>query len=139
MKILRQLLSVYLTKQFIYFILSGTTAVFLHWLARIILRQFFGFQTAAILAYFIGITIAFILYRFFVFPLSTSPIKNQSIRFLIINFSFAPFVLYAFKLITIFLYQYGQEIYVEETAHIISLGITPLITFLCYKFFAFKE
>ena len=135
---MKNFLSVYFTKQFIFFLFAGTTAAFFHWSIRIILRNFFGFQTAAITAYFFGIIIAFLLYRKFVFPLSEIPIEKQGIRFLIVNFTFAPFVLYAFYYLTASLYQMGLDIYVEEIAHFISLALPPLFTFLCYKFFAFK-
>ena len=135
---MKKLISIYFSKQFIFFVACGTIAATLHVIIRIILRNFFGFQTSAIMAYLCAIAIAFSLYRIYVFPLSSTPINKQSTRFLIINISFSPFVLYAFRSITIFLYQHGFELYVEGVAHIISLALPPLITFLCYKFFAFK-
>ena len=135
---MNKVLSIYFSKQFIFFLICGGTATILHWLIRIIFRNFFGFQTSAIMAYMCAIAIAFILYRSYVFPLSVTPVNKQSIRFLLINFSVSPFVLYAFRSITVFLYQSGFESYVEETAHLMSLTLPPLITFLCYKFFAFK-
>jgi len=135
---MKKLIDIYFSKQFVFFIICGTIAAICHWSIRIVLRNFLSFQNSAILAYLCGIAIAFSLYRIYVFPLSEIPINNQSIRFLIINFSFAPFVIYAFRSITIFLYQSGFESYVEETAHFISLTLPPILTFLCYKFFAFK-
>ena len=135
---MKKLIAIYFSKQFIFFVACGTIAATLHWIIRIILRNYFGFQTSAIMAYLCAIAIAFSLYRIYVFPLSSTPINKQSIRFLIINFSFSPFVLYAFRSITVFLYQHGFELYIEETAHFISLALPPLLTFLCYKFFAFK-
>ena len=135
---MNKLISIYFSKQFIFFIACGTTAAILHWTIRIVLRNFLSFQNSAILAYLCAIAIAFSLYRVYVFPLSEVPINKQSVRFLIINFSFSPFVLYAFRFLTVSLYQFGLETYVEETAHFISLALPPMLTFLCYKFFAFK-
>jgi len=66
------------------------------------------------------------------------PLKNQTQRFLIINFSFLPIVFVMFNLLTDFFKELHLEELSEPIAHIVVLGLPALITFLLYKFYAFK-
>ena len=136
---LKNFLLLYFSKQFLYFLFAGGSAAFVNWSSRILLRYYLDFFSSALIAYFLGLTCAFILYRSFVFPYSDLPIKQQSVRFLLISFSFFPIVLLIFKALSELLNQLGFNTMAEPIAHAISLGSPALLTFLLYKFLAFRR
>jgi len=136
---LKHYLLLYFSKQFIYFVLAGSSAAFVNWSTRILLRNYFDFLFSAILAYFLGLIFAFFLYRNLVFPYSSLPISKQRTRFLLINISVMPFVLVIFSYLSIFLEYQGLGNFSEPIAHGLTIGIPALITFLLYKLYAFVE
>ena len=136
---LKSLLLLYFTRQFLYFIFSGGTATILNWSSRIIFRFYLDLIPSAAISYFLGLICAFLLYRRFVFPFSQVPIKTQSIRFLLIQFSVMPFVLIIFSQLSLILSNTELGSFSEPLAYALSLLTTPLITFILYKFFAFKN
>ena len=83
--------------------------------------------------------VAFLLYKNLVFPYSDISAKKQVQRFLLINFSFLPVVFVGFNFLTRLFAGLGFRDYSQPIAHIFVLGLPALITFLLYKFFAFKK
>ena len=82
----------FLTKQFLGFLVVGGLAALLHWLARILLSVWLPFSTAVIIAYIVGMVVAFLLNSFFVFPKSQKARHAQARDFVWINLSFFPVV-----------------------------------------------
>ena len=138
MQRIKQILLLYFSKQFLHFLFAGCSAAFLHWSSRILFRNIFSFITSAIFAYILALIFAFFLYRRYVFPHSDLPIQQQSIRFLIINTCFMPIVLLSFQSLTVLFESYGFALIAEPLAHAISIGFPAFITFLLYKFIAFR-
>ena len=134
---LKSYLLLYFSKQFIYFILAGASAASVNFFCRLLLRNYLDLVISAILAYSIALIFAFFLYRKLVFPFSSIPFKTQSIRFLIIQLSFMPIVIFIFSVLASLLYSLGMNVYAEPLAHAISFGMPALITFLLYKLFVF--
>ena len=125
--------------QFIGFVSVGLFAALLHWAARIFLSYWLSFSYAVMIAYCVGMIVAFVLNRFFVFPKSNRPISKQARDFTLTNLLFFPVVwLLAIK-INNKLFTMGVSIYNEEISHAVAISIPMLATFLIYKFFAFKE
>ena len=136
---LKKYLLFYFSKQFLYFVLAGTSAAFVNWSTRIFFRYYFSFLISALLAYSLALIFSFLLYRNLVFPYSTLPVDKQTTRFLLINISFMPIVLWVFIYLSIFLESQGLGNFSEPVAHAFSIGMPALITFLLYKFIAFKR
>jgi putative flippase GtrA len=67
------------------FLICGTLAAAVNWLARIILSPSIGFQPAVIWAYAIGMVVGFTLYKSFVWPNSRTSLKQQVLGFLMVN------------------------------------------------------
>jgi len=116
-------------------------AAFSNFSLRIILFNFLELNSVIsfVSAYIISLFIAFILYQNLVFPYSDVPQTKQGLRFLLINFSFLPFALFAFDFLTKLLIKSNFAEFSEPIAHIFVLGLPAMITFLLYKFFAFKK
>lgn len=129
----------YFTKQFLGFLAVGVLAAFLHWLSRIILSNWVSFSTAVILAYAIGMVVAFSLNSFFVFPKSKKPKRRQAIDFLIVNLAFLPVVWSASMALEQAFRSIGMTAYTQAVAHGMAVAIPTLATFLIYKFFAFRD
>jgi len=98
-----------------------------------------SFSLAVISAYAFGLFIAFILNIYFVFHQSRKTRRKQARDFIYVNIAFIPVV-------------WGTSIYLErlfrtlrvtdypqEAAHAIAVILPAFITFLIYKFFAFKD
>tara|TARA_B100001029_G_scaffold48172_1_gene38230 strand:- start:8862 stop:9284 length:423 start_codon:yes stop_codon:yes gene_type:complete len=129
----------YFSKQFIYFILAGASAASINFFSRLLLRNYLDLVISAILAYSIALIIAFFLYRKWVFPFSSTPFKTQSTRFLVIQISCMPIVIFIFSMLASLFYNLGMSTFSEPLAHAISIGMPALITFLLYKLFVFYE
>jgi len=98
-----------------------------------------AYSWALFFAYFVGVTIAFVLNSIYVFPGSDKPVHKQARDFIIINLAFLPVVWSAALGLNRFLIQIGMSRYTEEMAHAIALGLPLLATFPLYKFLAFRE
>ena len=129
----------FFTKQFLGFLAVGGLAALLNWLARLLLSVWLPFSWAVIVAYAIGMFVAFLLNSFFVFPKSEKARHAQARDFVLINLSFFPLVWLASVQVNNWLKTIGMVSHSEELAHAIAISLPMLATFLIYKFFAFKE
>jgi len=136
---LKSFLLLYFSAQFLRFIFCGGISAFVNWSSRLILDEVFLLNSnlSFIIAYFTGLFTAFFLYRRFVFPHSDLSPKLQGIRFLIINFGFFPVAISIFNILNAQLLSLGFK-YSESLAHIFVIALPAIITFLFYKFFAFR-
>ena len=129
----------FLTKQFLGFLAVGVVAALLHWLARLLLSVWLPFSWAVIIAYAIGMLVAFLLNSFFVFPKSRKERHKQVRDFVFVNLSFMPLVWLTSIHVNNWLRDIGIMRYSEEIAHAIAIPLPMLATFLIYKFFTFRE
>lgn len=91
------------------------------------------------MAYPVGMAIAFLLNRKYVFPGSLKTTQEQMRGFVLINLLFFPIVfLLSIGLKKIF-FLCGFVEYAEFVAHGIAVAAPTLITFIAYKVYAFKD
>jgi len=133
------MLKVFMSRQFAGFLLVGGLAALLHWLARILLSLLMSYSWAVVLAYVVGMTVAFILNSIYVFPASDKPVPKQARDFFIINIAFFPIVWLVSLQLNKTLISVGVDSYSEEIAHAVAISFPVLATFLLYKFVAFRE
>lgn len=129
----------FVSAQFLRFLAVGGVAAFLHWLARIALSQWLSFSLAVALAYGVGMVVAFMLNRIFVFPLSAKPAHQQLRDFVLVNLAFFPVVWASSVAIEAGLRYLGLVHFTQALAHAMALAIPMLATFIIYKFIAFKD
>ncbi len=129
----------FFTRQFLGFLAVGGLAALLHWLARILLSVWLPFSVALIIAYGVGMAVAFLLNSFYVFPNSEKSRRSQIRDFILVNLAFFPVVWLTSIQINHWLKAYGVVLYTEEIAHALAISVPMLVTFLIYKFVAFKE
>ncbi len=128
----------FFSKQFLLFLGVGGLAASLNWSSRFFLSQWLPFSTAVIMAYAVGMLVAFLMNAFLVFPKSQRPRYAQARDFILVNLSFIPLVWQASIHINNGLKMLGIS-HSEEWAHAIALALPMFATFLIYKLFAFKE
>lgn len=123
------------------FLLVGGLAALINWLARIALSFFMPLPVAVLLAYAIGVTFGFFLYRAFVFSAPHGAIWRQVSLFLLVNFVSAGIVL---ALTTSFL-ALAQRIFVlapdtllEAGAHGLAVGFGAFLNFAGHKLLTFR-
>lgn len=129
----------FFTKQFLGFLAVGGSAAFVQWSSRILFSFWLPFSVAIILAYALGMALAFTLNSFFVFPKSTKPRRSQARGFVVINLAFFPLVWAASLVFNRALHAFGMLRYSEGLAHGMALALPMAATFLFYKFSAFKD
>ncbi len=127
------------SKQFLGFLFVGGLAAFLNWTSRIILSSWLSFSWAVVIAYAIGVTIAFLLNSYFIFPASNKPKIKQARDFVITNICFFPVVWLSALGLNQGLESLGVMRYTESISHGIAVGLPMFATFLIYKFIAFKD
>ena len=139
-KRIKKFLLIYFSEQFLRFVFAGGIGAVINIGSRLVFRNYFklGYELSYISAYLIGFISILFLYKKFVFPFSDLPMKSQIQRFLIINLSFAPVSAILFILFTYIFNFFGHTIFSELFAHAISIASPAIITFLLYKFLAFR-
>lgn len=128
----------FLSRQFLGFVGVGVTAVTANWLARVIIGHWVPFVWSVVLAYCVGMAVAFALNALFVFPGSSRPRKRQAMEFGLVNLAFLPVVWFATIAFEHALQWAGVRRFTESIAHALALAIPMSSTFLIYKFFTFK-
>lgn len=98
-----------------------------------------SFEIAVALAYLLGMITAYTLARMFVFSNSPDGIRNEFVRFTIVN---------AFALVVVWCVSVGLakvvfpfvdfQWYAEDIAHIIGVLVPAVTSFLGHKYFTFK-
>ncbi len=129
----------FLTRQFVAFLAVGSSAALLQWSSRMLLSRWLQFSAAILVAYAMSMTFAFCLNSLFVFRRSTRPRQKQARDFIAINLAFFPLVWAASIGLEHALHDLGMRHATEAVAHGCAIGLPTMVTFLLYKFSAFKE
>lgn len=126
--------------QIVRFLLLGGLAAAINWLVRFPLSAIMPFDLAVILAYVIGMSVGFTLYRHYVFPGSTRPVAAQSLVFLGVNLIGATVVLVLTWLFLRLLSQTGWPLAIHEgLAHGAAIGFGAIANFFGHKTLTFAQ
>ncbi len=74
-----------MSSEFLKFVLASGIAAACNIMARWILSSFMSFEVSVVIAYLIGMTVAFVLNRRFVFGKSKRHVKSEAARFTLVN------------------------------------------------------
>jgi putative flippase GtrA len=137
---LSSVIKIFFSGQFLKFLgVSGISAL-IHWVSRLLISEFVEYWLAVVLAYAVGIGVAFVLNRIFVFSNSSKSLRQEISMFTVVNIAAFPFVV----AISIALGSYILVPFFEvNTAQLIGHGIgvvSPvLFNFAAHKFITFRE
>lgn len=98
-----------------------------------------SFSWAVIVAYVVGMAVAFLLNSLFIFPKSRKPKIRQARDFTIVNLIFLPVVWTVAVYLESVFRSLGLFEYTQAVAHAVAVAVPTFVTFLIYKFFAFKD
>jgi putative flippase GtrA len=125
-------------KQFVAFILVGTTSAVFTILLRAGLNELLPFEPSVAFSHFFGLGLAFILNRLFVFKSYSGPLLGAYIRFFLVNIaslviatSFSS-LLYRFVLPAI-----RVDYYNDYLAHFMGLGASAVPSYFGHRYFSF--
>jgi putative flippase GtrA len=88
----QRVVSLYASRQFGRFLLAGGIATLLHWLSRFLFNLFMSYGAAIVAAYAVGMAVAFVLNKRYVFPYSRRPLATEMSFFVLFNVAAFPFV-----------------------------------------------
>ena len=126
-------------RQFILFIITGGTSAVINILSRIILSEFFSFEFAILISYGIGMIIAFILAKRFVFLNSKKSTKKSFPAFALVNLISVIQTFFLSIFIKNWLIIFLDNLsFVELIAHTCGLGVLVFTSFYGHKYITFK-
>ena len=128
-----------MTRQFAGFLVAGGIAAAANVGSPIPFSRLVGLELAVILAYLVGMTVAFVLMRSAVFPPSAAPIGRQVALFAAVTLA----ALLQTLVVTLLLARWllpaaGIRSHVEEIAHIVGVGVPIVTSFFGHKYLSFK-
>lgn len=136
---LLSLQQIYISRQFARFLAAGGTAALLHWLARFAFDAFMSFGLAVVLAYAVGILVAFVLNRTFVFPRSARPVRDEMAIFTIVNIASFPLVVAISVLMGVYvLPQFLSLELAKAIGHGAGVLSPVLVNFAAHKWITFR-
>ena len=129
-----------MTAQFARFVLVGGLAAAANIGSRVLFSLWMGYLPAMLCAYFIGMNVAFLLNRQWVFLPSGKHWLDEYARFTVVNlFGLAQTLLIAWGLARWLFPAIGMDFHPETIAHAIGV-ITPIFTsFIGHKYFTFRS
>jgi putative flippase GtrA len=129
----------FLSKQFLIFLITGGTAAAINFGSRIVYNHWMSFSTAVILAYLTGMITAFILAKLFVFKESQRPIHHSAFFFCLVNVvavaqTWAISMLLAYYVLP----WLNVTAYAHEIAHATGVAVPVFTSYIGHKRWSFR-
>lgn len=126
--------------QFFLFILTSSISAIFNFTSRIFLNYWFSYSVSIFLAYIIGVVVAYVLARSFVFNAHSLSIYKSSFKFIQINFvgfiqTWLVSIVLAYR---VFPYFDIRQTYIFELSHFIALSSLAFTSFLGHKYYSFR-
>ena len=136
---LRRLTDFYVSMQFVRFLAAGGVALVVHWLSRFVFNLFVSFGWAIVLAYGVGMSVAFVLNKIYVFPYSERSLKAEIFFFFAVNIAAFPLVwVVAYVLGEWMLVHYLQPSLALAIAHGVAITLPVFINYALHKLITFR-
>ncbi|NYT24350.1 GtrA family protein [Alcaligenaceae bacterium] len=131
--------SLFLSRQFLAFIVTGGIAAAINFGSRILYNQWMGYSAAIVLAYLTGMVTAFILARVFVFRGSAQALHRSAGYFVLVNLAaVAQTWLVSMALAYYVLPALGVTQYIRELAHAVGVAVPVFTSYVGHKRWSFK-
>jgi putative flippase GtrA len=136
---LRRVLAFYISGQFVRFLAVGGVALVLHWLSRFVFNYFVSYGWAIVLAYAVGMLVAFVLNKIYVFPLSQQSVNFEVFFFFLVNIAAFPLVwAVAYLLGEWVLVRYLQPQLAFALAHGVAITLPVFANYALHKLITFR-
>lgn len=128
-----------LKHEFHRFILAGGIAAGANFLSRILLNYIVSYRTAVFIAYLIGMVVAFIIMKSYVFSLDRDHNAFEVGAFIAINIlGLIQVWLVSVGLAEYFFPSIAMTFHPEHIAHLIGIGSPVITSYLAHKYITFK-
>jgi putative flippase GtrA len=129
----------FMSRQFLFFLLTGGTAAAVNFGSRIMYSQWLNFSTSVILAYITGMITAFLLAKLFVFKASQQSIRRSAAFFILVNLvavlqTWAISMGLAYYLLP----SLEVKLFVPEIAHAVGVGVPVFTSYIGHKRWSFR-
>ena len=137
---LGKLVAFYWNGVFVKFLVAGGLAALANFVSRIVVQPLVGFNVALVIAFFVGLSVAFVLNRAFVFPASGKPLRQEMSWFLIFNLIAFPIIVGGAVLLRD--YVFGHVLpadLAEAAAHGVAIMIPVVFNFAAHQLVTFAR
>jgi putative flippase GtrA len=137
---MREKIAAVLSQPFVRFALSGGLAAAANIFSRILISQVADYSTAIVIAYLIGMTMAYILMKLFVFDKSGRGISQEYIRFGLVNLiAIVQVWLVSMAFFKIIFPAIQFHFHTETISHAIGVFVPVFTSYLLHKYFTFSS
>jgi putative flippase GtrA len=127
------------TAQFVRFLAAGGFAAAANILSRIGFSHWVALPVAVVLAYFVGMAVAFILMRRYVFSAGRAGLPRQAVVFALVNIAAVVQTLVVTLLLAdIVLPWAGVRSHVDLIAHVAGVSVPIVTSFIGHKRWSFR-
>lgn len=126
--------------EFLQFLFVGGIAAGTNFISRIGFSDFFSYRISIVLAYIVGMIVAFTLFKLYVFEKSNLHYSQEIKNFTIVNV-FGIIQVWGISVgLAEYLFPYiSFSFYPDEVAHFIGLGVPAISSYFGHKYFSFKN
>lgn len=129
----------FLERQFLLFLAAGGTAALTNFLSRMVFSHWVSYPVAIAFAYVVGMVVAFVLMRRFVFDGTGRAVGPQALRFTAVNaWGFVQTLVVSFVLARWALPAIGVMTYAEEIGHFFGLSLLAMTSYALHRMATFR-
>ena len=129
----------FLSKQFLIFLLTGGVAAMVNFGSRIFFNLFIPFSWSVVCSYIFGMITAFILAKLFVFRTTNNSTQESAFYFILVNVvALIQTWLVSMGMLLYVMPCVGVDFYAEEISHIIGIIVPVFSSYLGHKYISFK-
>jgi putative flippase GtrA len=129
----------FISRQFLFFLLTGGTAAAVNFGSRIMYSQWLNFSTSVLLAYITGMITAFVLAKLFVFKASQQSIRRSAAFFILVNLvAVLQTWTISMGLAYYLLPSLEVKLLVPEIAHAVGVSVPVFTSYIGHKRWSFR-
>jgi putative flippase GtrA len=130
---------VFLSRQFLLFLLTGGTAAVVNFVSRIIYNIWFDYSTSILMAYLTGMVTAFVLARMYVFKDTRNGMGQSALFFTLVNVvAVAQTWAISMALALHVLPALGIRQFAPEIAHAVGVAFPVFTSYFGHKYWSFR-
>ncbi|MEO6804913.1 MAG: GtrA family protein [Edaphobacter sp.] len=127
-------------RRFVTFAVTGGIAAVCNLVARFLMSRVMRYELAVLFSYLVGMIVAFVLARSYVFEKSATEWHAQLRRFTIVNvFAFAQVWLVSVGLVRLVFPWMAFHWHPEDVGHLIGVASPVFVSYYAHKHFSFRQ
>jgi len=126
-------------KELLGFLVAGGLAAGVNYGSRFLFNLWFSYEVSIILAYLLGMLVAFVLMRGRVFGKDGEPLGPQVLKFCLVNVLAVLQTLGVSMVLTYWMFpQTGMTFHPEAVAHLVGVAVPVVVSYFLHKHLTFK-